>query len=191
MKERSQLPLKASIRPLPGVDELAQGMAAIADGAQELLRMYRNPQEPTGEMQKWLVERISEGRFAAFGVRSPPQGIVEMSPIPAAFFKGHPKINWSKGMVENFGQRYEAVEVANDSASSAKPLQRKLGAPRKDDKVEQVATELRDANRFRGLIKKQQVALVQLECRKRFPDLFPRNNLPSETLVRAVLARLK
>jgi hypothetical protein len=142
-------------------------------------------------MRKWLIEKLSEGEFTALGVRSVPPGEMELRSIAAHFFKGQPKIKWADATVENFGHKYEAIEIRKTETRVEKTqiTKHKVGRPRKSDKVKEVASELQRTGRFDGLIEKQKVALVQKECRKQYPSDFPKN--PAETSVRQVLKALK
>jgi hypothetical protein len=194
LENRNRPPPKTHIKRFPNFDEeMVKNVETLSDLVMGALHQNVNIHEPTIEMKARLVERLSQGKFAAAGVRTKPGGDVELTPIPAQLFKGRPKIKWSEGIVENFNQRYEAVEVSKTSTplETSPKLKSKAGRPRLSEAVREIATELHNGDSLRGLSEKARVGLVHRECRSRRPDLFDKAGSPSTTLVRSVLSSLR
>jgi hypothetical protein len=201
LENRNRPPPKTHIKRFPNFDEeMVKNVETLSDLVMGAVHQNVNIHEPTIEMKARLVERLSQGKFAAAGVRTKPGGDVELTPIPAQLFKGRPKIKWSEGIVENFNQRYEAVEVqktrtpvqTNPTPLKTNPkLNSKAGRPRLFEAVKEIAAELHNGDSLRGLSEKARVGLVHRECRSRRPDLFDKAGSPSMTLVRSVLGSLR
>jgi len=155
--------------------------------------------KPIWKMQKYLIRRLATGTLEALGIRTKPEFRQEKESIASHFFEGSPTISWAKNSLESLGRKFELIVVRRrpPEATARTPLQAKTnlqpkpsGRPRVDDEISEVARELASRQSFEGKSEKSRVAVVQAECHRRFPRLFPKASQPSPTKIREILKRL-
>lgn len=90
--------------------EASQEMLRAWDSFSEQIN-YRNRTGPAvREMQNHHIEQLYQGKLEARGVRTQPTRSNGQVLIPSHYFLG-PKIDWEKNIVNNYGDRFEGVEV--------------------------------------------------------------------------------
>jgi hypothetical protein len=63
------------------------------------------------EMAKYLVRQLLSGKLEAIGVMTKPDLGAGPQQIPAFIFKAEPRVNFAKNTLENFGRKFEGVEI--------------------------------------------------------------------------------
>lgn len=161
-------------------------------------------------MRRDLLYRINEGDLLCLGIQISPI-LGDKPEILSKYLFGHPEVDWANSAVVTLGRAYgdvkvaqpqsvtslseagtpsttETVAVGSAGIPSGKDIaSRKIGAPRKIDKVREVIREFAAAGQLNGLLRKEQIYLVQLEARERFPSLFLKPSHPSRNTVLAAL----
>jgi hypothetical protein len=95
-------------------DAIISALTDLQDGLDSLV----DPREPTPAMKAWLRQKLTDGKFEAYGVKIRPELVAEPTRIPFYFFKGRPNINWRVSSIENLGHRFEIVEVARQERNA-------------------------------------------------------------------------
>jgi len=199
LSERSQPPEPISFSKFESerANEITAKIAKLWNAGQNFLHGHINHYEPTPEMKKLLLRRLSEGNPVAVGIRMKPRSETKPSIIPTFIFKNAPEIDWKKNSIDNFGQRFEGVEVelairrGKTTSADQDKLKKSVGRPSVNETIIAVVRELRDKNAFAGKIEKERVTIVQDHCRERDSKRFPKPSLPSKTKVREILKREK
>jgi hypothetical protein len=97
--------------PVRKAEDGLEAFLVLVRGFQALSDDLRKRNEPIWEMQEILRQRLSAGKLDAFGIKTKPELGNKPQQIPPFIFKDKPKISWGENTVENFGQRFEGVEV--------------------------------------------------------------------------------
>jgi hypothetical protein len=119
-------------QPIP-VQKTEDGLEAflmMVRGFQALSEDSRKRNKPFWEMQEVLRQRLYAGKLDAFGIKTKPEPGKGPQKIEPFIFKDNPKINWGKNTVENFGQKFEGIEV------SRRTVARQISPPPIDESKE-------------------------------------------------------
>jgi hypothetical protein len=168
--------------------ELADSVTKLSNSVGQFLEGLRDPCEPTPEMKRWLLQKLRSGQLEAFGVMTKPELGSGPEQIPTFMFNDRPRLGRASNIVENFGRKFEGVEIRRSvspkaglpNASTAAPAcvlpkitAPERGRPTKTREIEQAID---------GLIE-QGVELSQLDRRRAIRKIkqFAREKLGAHT----------
>jgi hypothetical protein len=129
-----------------------------------------------------LIYRIYQRELLAIGIKISPPGGSELELIPSYYFSS-PIIDWDTAKVTVFGVVYEDVRVLSAGAgadllairgkavSGSEPTARGR-PPEKMTALLDLVDRLASAGQLNGLLRKQQVILLQAKAQEEMPDLF-------------------
>lgn len=105
--QRSQYPEFPEVEPENSPEAIKQLFGAFKGQIDH----FKTRNQPMWEMQNLLIAALLNGKLKARGIQTKPTVSNSPEMIPAHFFKNIRDIKWGKDWLDNFGRRFEGVEV--------------------------------------------------------------------------------
>jgi hypothetical protein len=167
--EPSSLPRLAGGQRHEGLEHFGNALNAVG----EFVHNLRDPFAPSPEMMRGLISRLREGKLEAVGIKTKPQIGDGPETIPPFIFKGRPKLSWMRNAVENYGKRFEAVEVVQPRDAKRTAVvdgkQNLRGRPTRSDQIDKAITALLEGGtELANMPRKRAYETIRAYVRKTF-----------------------